>query len=55
LVAPDHEGLEVRARFAEPVGLHGARAIRKLLQTTGPTLALLDGMGPTARYERIGL
>lgn len=41
LVAPDHEGLEVRARFAEPVGLQGARAIRKLLQTTGPTLALL--------------
>jgi hypothetical protein len=41
LVGPDHEGLEVLARFAEPVGLHGARAVRKLLQTTGPALALL--------------
>ena len=41
LVAPDHEGLEVLTSLRRPVPLSAHRAVRKLLETTDGSLALL--------------
>lgn len=41
LVAPDHRGLEVLTSLRHPVPLSAHRAVRKLLETTDHSLALL--------------
>lgn len=41
LAHPDHSGIEVATRFADPIALESYRAVRKLLETTDDNLALL--------------